>query len=64
MYKTSIKNLFFAQWERANDNLYFTSIPISEFEKSPEQKPISKVPEILKQGIHEFLKSLGNNLDF
>ena len=54
----------FAQWERANDNLYFTLIPISEFEKFPEQKPISNVPKILRQGIHEFLKNLGSNLDF
>jgi len=54
----------FAQWERANDNLYFTLIPISEFEKFPEQKPISNVPKILRQGIHEFLKNLGGNLDF
>ncbi|WP_299002187.1 hypothetical protein [uncultured Tenacibaculum sp.] len=54
----------FAQWERANNNLYFTLIPISEFEKFPEQKPISKVPKILRQGIHEFFKNSGSNLDF
>ncbi|WP_159296030.1 hypothetical protein [Tenacibaculum maritimum] len=54
----------FAQWERANDNLYFTLIPVSEFEKTPIQKPISNVPKVLKQGIHDFLKNLGSNLDF
>lgn len=54
----------FAQWERANDNLYFTLIPTTEFEKLPEQKPISNLPISLQKGITDFLNSLGSNLEF
>ncbi|CAM1361348.1 conserved protein of unknown function [Tenacibaculum soleae] len=54
----------FAQWERANDNLYFTLIPTTEFEKLPVQKPISNLPISLQKGITDFLNNLGSNLEF
>lgn len=54
----------FAQWERANNNLYFTLIPASELEKMPEQKPISKLPKHISEGINEFLGNLGHSLEF
>lgn len=54
----------FGQWERANNNLYLTITPISEFEKRPTQKPISKLPKHIKQGVKEFLSNIGRNLNF
>lgn len=52
----------FAQWERANNNLYFTLIPTNEFEKLPVQKPISNLPISLQKGITDFLNNMGNHL--
>ena len=54
----------FGQWERANDNLFLTIIPTSEFEKRPSQKSISKLPKLIKHGVHEFLNNIGYNLNF
>lgn len=51
----------FAQWERANDNLYFTLIPMSKFEKRPTQKPISHLPITLQKGISDFFKKIRFN---
>ena len=53
----------FAQWERANNNLYFTLVPTSEFEKMPEQSSISKLPKHIKYGVNEFLNNIGEKLN-
>lgn len=51
----------FAQWERANNNLYFTLVPISQLEKLPTQKHIAKLPITLKKGIEDFFINLSKN---
>ncbi|MCD8405000.1 hypothetical protein LNI88_06515 [Tenacibaculum dicentrarchi] len=53
----------FGQWQRSNDNLYLTIIPVSEFEKRPTQKPITKLPKQIKQGVHEFLNTIGSTFN-
>ncbi|WBX68202.1 hypothetical protein PG910_08785 [Tenacibaculum dicentrarchi] len=53
----------FGLWQRSNDNLYLTIIPVSEFEKRPTQKPITKLPKQIKQGVHEFLNTIGSTFN-
>lgn len=50
----------FGQWPRNNDNLYFTLVPLSNLEKMPEQKRISKQPISIKEAIADFFKSMDN----
>lgn len=53
----------FGHWERANNNLYLTLIPTSEIEKQPIQRPLSKVPISLREGIRDYFNKLGRKLD-
>jgi len=48
----------FAQWERHNDELYFTLVPTSEIEKLPVQKKLSQEPKAVQEHITNFLNNI------
>ncbi|MFK5958467.1 MAG: hypothetical protein QM495_06280 [Lutibacter sp.] len=52
----------FAQWERAYNNLYLTLIPTSNLYTPPTQKPLSRLPISMREGIQRFFNNLGKNL--
>jgi hypothetical protein len=54
----------FGQWQRANNNLYLTMMPIDNLEKTPTQKRVSKLPISVKKGVKDFLNNMGKNNNF
>jgi len=52
----------FAQWERSNNELYFTLIPTVDLEHLPEQKRLEQEPQRLQKVITEFFNEIGNDL--
>jgi len=54
----------FAQWERSNNELYFTLMPIEDIENLPAQKRLYQEPQELQEVITEFFNEMGNNLKF
>ena len=53
----------FGLWNRANENLYLTMVPLENLENIAQTKRISKQPISLQQGIKDFLKDLGKNFN-
>lgn len=49
----------FGLWNRANENLYLTMIPLENLENIAQTKRISKQPISLQQGITDFLNNMG-----
>ena len=54
----------FGQWQRANNNLYLTMIPIDNLEKTPTQRRVSKLPISIQKGVKDFLNNIGKNNNF
>lgn len=48
----------FAQWERANNNLFLTMIPTISVFQPPKQIPISEIPISLREGIENYFKTI------
>lgn len=49
----------FGLWNRANENLHLTMIPLENLEYTAQTKRISKQPISLQQGITDFLNTMG-----
>jgi len=54
----------FGHWKRSNNNLYLTLTPLENMDKLPSQKRISNLPISMQKGVTDFLKNMGQNLDF
>jgi hypothetical protein len=48
----------FGQWERKNDELYFTLVPAHELDKLPVQKKLSHEPKAVQEHITDFLNNI------
>lgn len=51
----------FGLWNRANENLHLTMIPLENLEYTAQTKRISKQPISIQQGITDFLNSMGKD---
>lgn len=51
----------FGLWNRANENLHLTMVPLENLEYTAQTKSISKQPISIQQGITDFLNSMGKD---
>jgi hypothetical protein len=54
----------FGQWQRANNSLYLTMMPIDKLKKTANQKRIYKQPIPIRKGITDFLNNMGEEYPF
>jgi hypothetical protein len=51
----------FGQWQRSNNELYLTMIPMDEIEKTPLQKRVESQPLPIREKIEAFLNSISKD---
>lgn len=52
----------FGLWNRANEELYLTMVPLEKMENLPIQKRLQSYPIPIRKGIEDFLNSIGKGL--
>lgn len=52
----------FGLWNRANEELYLTMVPLEKIENLPVQKRLQSYPMHIRKGIEDFLNSFGGGL--
>lgn len=52
----------FGLWNRSNEDLYLTMVPLENMENLPVQKRLQSLPIPIRKGVEDFLNSIGKGL--